>query len=93
VGEGKPYLAALVVLNDAQAAKLGGAQDEKALAARIGAQIRGFPGYAQIRRVAVAKEKWTVDNGMLTATLKLRRNEIMTRYKESIDELYRAHKG
>ena len=93
VGEGKPYLAALVVLNDAQAKKLGGVPDEKALAARIAAQIKGFPGYAQVRRVAVAAEKWTVDNGMLTATLKLRRNEIMSRYKESIDELYRAHKG
>jgi long-chain acyl-CoA synthetase len=72
--------------------KLGAAPDEKALTARIAAQIKGFPGYAQVRRVAVVPEKWTVDNGLLTATLKLRRMEIMNRHKESIDELYRAHK-
>jgi long-chain acyl-CoA synthetase len=89
VGEGKPYLSALVVLDAAQAKKAGEI-GEKALAARIAAQIKGFPGYAQIREVAVIDEKWTIDNNLLTATLKPRRNEILARYKERIDELYRG---
>ena len=90
VGEGKPYLSALVVLDDAEAAKAGSVS-EKMVASRIGAQIKSFPGYAQIRRVAILPDKWTVDNGLLTPTLKLRRAQILERYKDKIAELYRGH--
>jgi long-chain acyl-CoA synthetase len=92
VGEGKPYLAALVVLNAAEAARAG-PLDDKALAARLGAQLRDFPGYAQVRRVAVVPEPWTVDNGMLTPTLKLRRAQILERHKDALDELYKGHRS
>jgi long-chain acyl-CoA synthetase len=90
VGEGRPYLAAVVVLNEAEKKKAGDLGD-KSLLARIAAQVKGFPGYAQVRKAAVIEEKWSVDNGMLTATLKPRRNEILSRYKDRIDELYRGH--
>ena len=92
IGEGRPFLSALVVLNAEQAAKAGALED-KALAARIGARLREFPGYAQIRRVAVIDEKWTVDNGLLTATLKQRRGPIQERYRERIEALYRRQPG
>ena len=91
VGEGKPYLTALVVLNPAEAAKLG-AVDEKVVANRIAALIKGFPGYAQIRRVAIVDEKWTVDNGLLTPTLKLRRRQVLERYADRIEELYKGRR-
>ena len=91
VGEGKPYLAALVVLNAEQSARAG-KLDDKAIAARLGAQLKEFPGYAQVRRVVVSPEPWTVDNGLLTSTLKLRRAEIMKRYAGKIEELYKGHK-
>ncbi len=84
-GEAKPYLSAIVVLNDeewgrvAVDAKLdpkldgeGKEKSEKFLVARIGKQIKSFPGYALVRKVAVAREKWTIDNGMITPTLKLK---------------------
>jgi long-chain acyl-CoA synthetase len=90
VGEGKPYLAALVVLNAKEAEKAGKLED-KALASRLGKQLKDFPGYAQVRRVAVAKEPWTVDNGMLTPTLKLRRAQILERHKDLMAELYKGH--
>ncbi len=90
LGEGRPFLAALVVPNAEEAAKAGG-MDEKQVLARIAAQIKAFPGYAQVRRVAILDEKWTVDNGLLTSTLKPRRAEIVARYKDRIAELYRGH--
>ena len=102
-GEGKPFLSALVVLNDQQWAKLAGengldaswqgesrGKSEKLLVQRIGAMLGQFPGYAQIRRVAVSPEKWTVDNGMLTSTLKARRKIILERYQAAVDELYQG---
>lgn len=90
IGEGKPFLAAMVVLNDAEAAKAG-PMDEKALATRLSAQLKEFPGYAQIRKVAVLPEKWTVDNGLLTSTLKPRRNQILERHADRVAELYKGH--
>jgi long-chain acyl-CoA synthetase len=92
VGEGKPFLTALVVLNEKEAAKAGGI-DEKTAAARIASLIKAFPGYAQIRRVAIVGEKWTVDNGLLTPTLKVRRSKVLERYQDRIAELYKAHRA
>jgi len=90
IGEGKPYLAALVVLDKAEAAKAGNVT-EKMLAGRIAAQLKSFPGYAQVRRVAIVDEPWTVDDGLLTPTLKLKRSPIVERFKDRVEELYKGH--
>jgi long-chain acyl-CoA synthetase len=104
VGEGKPFLGALVALNMdlwctvAEAAGLAadpnGATRERAeklVLARIARQLREFPGYAQVRRVALLTDKWTVDNGLLTPTLKPKRNQIVERHRDRIADIYRGH--
>lgn len=101
-GEGKPYLSVLAVLNDdewarvAAEAKLdltdnGNDRAEKLLVQRIAKRIKDFPGYAQVRKVSVVKEKWTIDNGLITPTLKLRRNEIVNKYASVIESMYKGH--
>ena len=103
-GEAKPYLSAIVVLNDdewariADEAKLdprlegeGRDKAEKFLVQRISKQIKSFPGYAGVRKVAVAREKWTIDNGLITPTLKLRRPAIVQKYAEAIEDMYKGH--
>lgn len=90
VGEGRPYLAALVVLDDGEKAKAGDVTDKTVLA-RIAVQLKEFPGYAQVRRVVILQEPWTVENGLLTPTLKLKRGPILERYKGRVDELYKGH--
>jgi long-chain acyl-CoA synthetase len=102
VGEGKPYLAALVVLNPEFWFKL--AQDHgldpfahtalqdpalhKTLLTRIAAALHDFPGYAKIRRIAPLLEPWTLENGLLTPTLKTKRQLVMQQFAEQIDRLY-----
>lgn len=102
VGEGKPYLAALTVLNAEHwqtfAAELGvdpGQPDSltdprvlKALMRRMASHLKHFPGYAQIRRVHPELALWTVENGLLTPTLKIKRNLIFERYRAAIEALY-----
>ena len=88
IGEGKPFLSALLVLNPAQKEKLGKV-DDKAIVNRVMAQLKDFPGYAQIRRVALLDEPWTIDNGLLTSTMKPKRPVILEKYKERIEEMYR----
>lgn len=92
VGEGRPYLVALLVLNEEQQHSVDSdGHDVEVLCRRIAKQLNSFPGYAQIRRVAVIDEAWTVDNGLLTPTLKLRRNRILECHQTVVDGLYEGH--
>jgi long-chain acyl-CoA synthetase len=106
VGEGKPFLGALVSLNMDEWFKVAQANGlmadpngenrdraEKLVLGRIAKQIHAFPGYAQVRRVALLNDKWTVDNGLLTPTLKPKRNQILERHKDRLADLYRGHGG
>jgi long-chain acyl-CoA synthetase len=43
-----------------------------------------------IKKVGVVAEEWTVENGELTPSMKLKRRIIQQRYKEKIDEMYRG---
>lgn len=105
LGEGKSYLSVMAVLNadrwKSLAQELGvNADDKAALAskkveeavlARVGAQCGEFPGYAQVRRVAFTLEPWTVENGFLTPTMKLKRAKVMEKFNAEIDRMYEGH--
>jgi long-chain acyl-CoA synthetase len=105
VGEGKPYLAAIVMLNKehwqswcgqqhldpARADTLGDSRVNKMLLAKLSAHLKGFPGYAQVRRAYFTLETWTVENGLLTPTLKMKRAQITARYPKEIESLFSDH--
>ncbi len=106
LGEGKSYLTVMAVINADQWQKLAaasgldaGATDEllrepraeEAILQRIAVQIAEFPGYAQVRRVSVTMEAWTVENGLLTPTMKLKRAKVMERFATAIDRMYEGH--
>ena len=92
IGEGKPYLAAIVVPNAERWNSLPGAErNERFALARVAAQMKRFSGYAQIRRVAIAGEPWSVENGLLTPTLKAKRAKILERHAADVAQLYSGH--
>jgi long-chain acyl-CoA synthetase len=105
VGEGRPYIAALLVLNrgewELQARRLGldpkNAESLRSKAAaewalnRIAEAVRTLPRYAQPRAVYLTIEPWTVGAGLITPTLKPKRPALEVRFKEAIDDLYRGH--
>jgi len=104
VGEGRSFLSALVVLNPqmltAIASEAGVSSEneqmlsvavEKVLLQHIAKNIRHFPGYAKIRRVAVCQESWCVENALLTPTLKLRRAKVLEKYAVTVLEMYKGH--
>lgn len=104
-GEGKPFLCALLVLNSAEWDALKRQEkwtgDDTTLVnnkavqdkimSRLAHCLRAFPSYAQIRRVALDLEPWTIEAGFVTPTLKLRRNRIQEKYESRMTELYRGH--
>ena len=55
---------------------------------RVRLALRDFPGYAKIRRTTLTLEPWTVENGLMTPTLKVKRNEVVARYREVIERMY-----
>lgn len=104
-GEGRPYLTALAVVNPAGWALLaqgGGVRadmpellhdpriEQQALQ-RIADQIKEFPGYARVHRVLLLAEPWSVDNGLLTPTLKVKRGSVVEHFAKEIEQLYQGH--
>ena len=55
---------------------------------RVKTALRDFPKYARIRAVYLTLESWRVENGLLTPTMKLKRNELQKRFADKIAELY-----
>ncbi len=104
LGEGKPYLTVMTVLNADQWKRLcaeegldpfpaaaGSKRVEEVLRMRIANQMKEFPGYAQVRRVTATLEPWTIENGLLTPTMKLKRAKVMEKFNTEIDKMYAGH--
>jgi long-chain acyl-CoA synthetase len=79
VGEGRHKLGLLCV------SKI---EDEKELCSRANAQLMDFPGYAKIHHLARVAEPWTVENGLLTPTLKVKRAKVAERHAAQIEAMY-----
>jgi long-chain acyl-CoA synthetase len=79
VGEGRPFLLLIAVTQE---------DDEKLLLNHANDQLSAFPRYIRVRRVLATREAWSIDNGLLTPTLKLKRPQVMARLQASIDEIY-----
>lgn len=61
---------------------------QQAALKRIKKAAADFPNYGVPRLVKLVREPWTIENGMLTPTLKLKRSIITRRYASDIDALY-----
>ena len=103
IGEGESFLAAIAVLSqeewrplaarfelDADAAdSLHHEKLQSLLLKEIKGHLRDFPGYAKIRRLILSLEPWTVDNGLLTPTLKVKRAQVLDTFADEITTLYK----
>ncbi|HEX7028497.1 MAG TPA: long-chain fatty acid--CoA ligase, partial [Gammaproteobacteria bacterium] len=102
LGEGRPYLAAVVVINPQSWRELAAGLHadpesetelqrldiKSKLLERLADNLKQFPGYAQIRLVHFVLKPWTVEEGLLTPTLKIKRNKILEKYSAEIEDLY-----
>ena len=81
VGEGRPFLTLLAVTKE---------DDEAALIARANARLKDFPRWVRVRRCIATREPWSIENGLLTPTLKLKRPVVLAKFKEALDAVYAA---
>ena len=82
-GDNKPYLVALLVLNSEINA------NEKDLSNEIEKINKNLTKIEKIKKFFVIKEKFSIENGMMTPTLKLKRYKIINIYKNNFEQLYK----
>jgi long-chain acyl-CoA synthetase len=80
VGEGRAYLVLLAVTRES---------DERTLIKHANARLKQFSRWTRVRRVIAVSEPWTLADGLLTPTLKVKRNAVYDRYREQIEAVYR----
>jgi len=82
-GDNKPYLVALLVLNSEINI------NEKDLRDEIEKINKNLTKIEKIKKFFVIKEKFSIENGTMTPTLKLKRYKIISIYKNNFEELYK----
>jgi long-chain acyl-CoA synthetase len=83
VGNGRSYLSAIVT---------GGVTNSEVEAA-LDKVNAGLPHYKQIRAFHIDRSPFTIENGLLTANGKLKRDLIMAHYQAQVEGLYRTKKA
>ncbi|MEM4990046.1 AMP-binding protein [Collimonas sp. H4R21] len=102
LGDNRPFIAAFVVLNQAGLAALSHQLQLDASASatvdspllrdavlrRVQQVSMRFPAYAVPRVVRIAAQPWSLQNGLMTPTLKLKRNALLAHFHADIDNIY-----
>jgi len=103
VGDKRPYLCALLVLNRENLMRAAGvcASSEPEYAAllkrtetyefvrrRLDACLEGLASYERIKAFELIKDEFTIAGGELTPTLKIKRRAVIEKYRDIIDALY-----
>ena len=92
VGDGRKHLVALLVPSEQTRELQTSSSDEHALRKIIGDAVARANStlsvIEQVRGFSVVDDPFTVDNEMLTPTLKNRRHKILQNYAEAIETLY-----
>ena len=105
VGENRPYLTLITCVNKDEWARFAESlgldpNDPQSLnnpAARTSALKRAkaaasdFPNYALPRAVLLTNEPWTIENGLITPTLKLKRGPLSKKFETEIARVYATH--
>ena len=82
-GDNKPYLVALLVLSEDN---LNITQDQ--IKKEVDNINKSLSRIENIKKFFVINEKFSIENGMLTPTLKLKRYKIVQKYKNEFEKLY-----
>ena len=103
IGDRLPYLMALFTINPAAAEALKGMDEWKGRSASVIAQAppvlaeihktvarvnKQLAPFEQVRKYRLLARDFSIEQGELTATLKVRRGRAMENFKDQIDELY-----
>ena len=102
-GDRKPYLVALIVPNREACQAWAAAQGlpetdwthlcaseilKKHLQTRISHLLKSLNPFEQVRRIQVLAEPFTIESGLMTPTMKLKRRKVYEKYSGNLESLY-----
>ncbi len=104
IGEARPYLSALIVVNELfwsvyapgvpySFEELQKPEVIRDATNRLKRALKDFPGYAKIRKIALLAEPWTIDNDLLTPTLKVKRQKVLEHHAALVETMYAGSSG
>ena len=104
IGEARPYLSALIVVNELfwsvyapgvpySFEELQKPEVIRDATNRVKRALKDFPGYAKIRKIALLAEPWTIDNDLLTPTLKVKRQKVLEHHAALVETMYAGSSG
>ncbi len=79
-GDKKTYLVALII-SDSE-------KNKKEIELYIDDLNKNLSLVERVKKIKLINEEFTIENGMLTPTLKLKRKKILEKYKEDLEKLY-----
>jgi long-chain acyl-CoA synthetase len=86
IGDRRPYVAALIAVDEAAVDSAG---DVRALVQKaVDAANRDLARFEQIKRFAIVEREFSIEEGEMTPTMKLKRRVIEQRYADLIEQLY-----
>jgi long-chain acyl-CoA synthetase len=99
VGDRRPHLVAIIVLNaeawrhfaidkELDPEQPNHAASKSEVLARITPLVAALPRFGQVRAVHLTLKPWTIAAGLLTPTLKVKRDVVASLFRKEIDELY-----
>jgi long-chain acyl-CoA synthetase len=96
-GPSMPQPFGLVVLSDAARARAKEAREVAALTRSLEAHLERLNAtldpHEQLEKIVVTRDTWSIENGMLTPTLKLKRAAIEERYLVRVEAWYAERAG
>ena len=84
MGSGLPQPVAAVVLAEEISASLSKNEIDKSLDDTLIHVNERLEGHEKLDRIIVTKEPWSIENGLLTPTLKIKRSELEGKYQDTI---------
>jgi long-chain acyl-CoA synthetase len=88
VGDRKPYIAALVTLDEEATHGLSADASRDAVQEAVDAVNAGRSRYEQIKRFTIVPREFSADHDEVTPTLKLKRNVIIDHFADEVTALY-----
>jgi len=89
IGDRRPYLTALITLDEAETAKLGESADTEALVQEIVDEWnRDKASFEQVKRFEILPRDFSAEEDEVTPTMKLRRKIVVDHFGDQIEALY-----